>query len=88
MPRAWIYRREVLHDPAGALFAGERGDELVRELINAARDRLRPAGMIALEIGIGQADDLVSFLTEKNYHDISAMRDYGGVTRFLFGRYG
>ena len=80
--------REVLHDPAGALFAGERGDELVRELINAARDRLRPAGMIALEIGIGQADDLLSFLAEKNYHDISAMRDYGGVTRFLFGRYG
>jgi release factor glutamine methyltransferase len=80
--------REVLHDPAVAVFAGERGDELVRELISAARDRLRPGGLLALEIGIGQADDLTSLLAEKNYHDIASIRDYCGVTRFLFGRYG
>jgi release factor glutamine methyltransferase len=80
--------REVLHDPAAAVFAGARGDELIRELINTAPDRLRPGGMLALEVGIGQADDLVSFLAEKNYHDIAAIRDYCGVTRFLFGRYG
>ncbi|HEV2842863.1 MAG TPA: peptide chain release factor N(5)-glutamine methyltransferase [Chthoniobacterales bacterium] len=80
--------REVLHDPAVAVFAGERGDELVRELINAARDRLGPGGMLALEVGIGQAGDLALLLAEKNYHDIAAIRDYCGVTRFLFGRYG
>jgi len=80
--------REVLHDPAVAVFAGERGDELVRELISAARDRLRPDGMLVLEIGIGQADNLASLLAEKNYHDIALIRDYCGVTRFLFGRYG
>jgi len=80
--------REVLHDPAVAVFAGERGDELVRELINAARDRLGPGGMLALEVGTGQADDLVVLLAEKNYHDIAAIHDYCGVTRFLFGRYG
>ena len=33
--------REVLHDPEVALFAGERGDELVRELIDQAPARLR-----------------------------------------------
>jgi release factor glutamine methyltransferase len=80
--------REVLHDPAIAVFAGERGDELVRKLIGAACGSLRPGGMIALEVGIGQADDLTSLLLEKNYHDISSIRDYCGVTRFLFGRYG
>ena len=80
--------REVLHDPAVAVFAGERGDELVRELISAARDRLRPGGMLALEVGIGQADNLAALLAEKNYHDIASIRDYCGVTRFLFGRYG
>jgi release factor glutamine methyltransferase len=80
--------REVLHDPAVAVFAGERGDELVRELISAARDRLRPGGMLALEVGIGQADSLALLLAEKNYHDIASIRDYCGVTRFLFGRYG
>jgi release factor glutamine methyltransferase len=80
--------REVLHDPAVAVFGGDRGDELVRELISAAGDRLRPGGMLALEIGIGQADGLATLLTEKNYHDIASIRDYCGVTRFLFGRYG
>jgi release factor glutamine methyltransferase len=80
--------REVLHDPAVAVFGGERGDELVRELITAARDRLRPGGTLALEVGMGQAEDLVALLAEKNYHDIAAIRDYCGVKRFLFGRYG
>jgi release factor glutamine methyltransferase len=80
--------REVLRDPEVALFGGERGDELMRELIEAAPARLRPGGLLALEVGIGQADGLVSLLAEKNFHDIAAIRDYGGVKRFIFGRYG
>jgi release factor glutamine methyltransferase len=80
--------REVLHDPAVAVFAGARGDELVRELIAHARSRLRPGGMLALEVGIGQSEPLLSALAEKNYRDISSKHDYSGVTRFLFARYG
>ena len=80
--------REVLHDPAIAVFAGARGDELVRELIARAPSRLHPGGMLALEIGIAQSDALLSALAEKNYRDISSKRDYSGVTRFLFARYG
>jgi release factor glutamine methyltransferase len=80
--------REVLHDPAVAVFAGARGDELVRELIAQAPLRLRPGGLLALEIGISQSDALLSALAEKNYRDISSKRDYSGVTRFLFARYG
>jgi release factor glutamine methyltransferase len=80
--------REVLHDPEIALFAGRRGDELVRELIDQAQTRLRPGGMLALEIGLGQSQALLSVLTEKNYRDICSKNDYNGVTRFLFARYG
>ncbi len=80
--------REVLHDPPVAVFAGERGDELIRELISAAPGHLCPGGLLALEVGIGQADNLAALLAEKNYHDIAAIQDYCGVTRFLFGRYG
>src|SRR5205809_7423627 len=39
--------REVLRDPEVALFAGERGDELVRALFDQAPARLRPGGMLA-----------------------------------------
>src|SRR2546421_6863286 len=79
---------EVLHDPGSALFAGERGDEVVRKLIDAAPARLNPGGLLALEVGLGQADDLATLMAEKNYHDIEQIRDYGGVKRFIFGRYG
>jgi release factor glutamine methyltransferase len=80
--------REVLHDPEVALFGGERGDEVVRRLIEAAPAKLEPGGLLALEVGLGQADDLAALMAEKNYHDIRKEADYAGVTRFLFGRYG
>ncbi|MBO0696265.1 MAG: peptide chain release factor N(5)-glutamine methyltransferase [Verrucomicrobia bacterium] len=80
--------REVLHDPEVALFAGEQGDELVRELIDQSPSRLQPGGMLALEIGLGQSEALLSALAEKNYRDIYSKNDYNGVKRFLFGRYG
>ncbi len=80
--------REVLHDPEVALFGGEGGDEIVRRLIEAAPAKLKPGGLLALELGLGQADDLAALMVEKNYHDIRKEADYAGVTRFLFGRYG
>ncbi len=80
--------REVLHDPELALFGGERGDEIIRKLIEAAPSHLAAGGLLALEFGIGQGDDLAAFMLEKKYHDIELERDYAGVIRFLFGRYG
>jgi release factor glutamine methyltransferase len=80
--------REVLHDPEVALFAGARGDELVRQLIAQGPSWLRPDGMLAMEIGIGQSETLVAALVEKNYRDILTEKDYSGVIRFLFARYG
>jgi release factor glutamine methyltransferase len=80
--------REVLHDPEIALFAGDRGDELVRKLIEEAPTYLRADGLLALEIGIGQSEGLLSALAEKNYRDIYFKTDYSGVTRFAFARYG
>jgi release factor glutamine methyltransferase len=80
--------REVLHDPEVALFAGPRGDEVMQELMAHAPSRLRPGGILALEIGIGQSERLMSALADKNYRDILTERDYSGVIRFLFARYG
>jgi len=80
--------REVLHDPEVALFGGERGDELIGTLIEQAPARLRPNGLLALEIGIGQSDALLGVLKEKKFHDIEAKNDYSGRPRFLFARYG
>ena len=80
--------REVLHDPKIALFGGTAGDELVRKLIERAPKHLGPGGMLALEIGINQAEGLTEFLRQKNYHDIETKKDYSGIDRFLLARYG
>jgi release factor glutamine methyltransferase len=80
--------REVLHDPELALFGGESGQELIRDLIDQATGRLAPGGTIALEIGAGQADGLRTRLLQKNYHDIESKKDYSGIPRFLVARYG
>jgi release factor glutamine methyltransferase len=80
--------REVLHDPEVALFGGERGDEIIRELIAQAPARLQPNGLLALEIGIGQAEPLIELLAQKNFHDIETKQDYQSLPRFLFARYG
>ena len=80
--------REVLHDPEVALFGGPRGDELVRRLIEESPGHLNAGGLLALEIGINQAEGLAEFLRQKNYHDIDTKKDYSGINRFLLGRYG
>lgn len=79
---------EVLHDPEVALFAGEKGDEMIRKLIKAAPPHLSAGGLLALELGLGQNEALTAFLSEKNYHDTELKNDYSNRPRFLFSRYG
>jgi len=79
---------EVLRDPEVALFAGEKGDEIIRQLIETAPPHLNAGGLLALEIGLGQELVLIDLLRDKNYGDIEAKNDYSGRTRFLFARYG
>jgi len=83
-----LLSREVLHDPDVALFGGPAGDELVRRLIEQAPSHLNPGGLLALEIGLDQAEGLSDFLRQKNYHDIESKRDYSGIPRFILARYG
>lgn len=80
--------REVLRDPETALFGGERGDELIRKLIEQAPPHLQENGLLALEIGAGQSESLAEFLAQKNFHDIETKRDYQSLPRFLLARYG
>jgi release factor glutamine methyltransferase len=79
---------EVLRDPEVAVFAGEKGDEMIRQLIETAPAHLNAGSLLALEIGLGQEPALIELLHQKNYSDIEAKNDYSGRTRFLFARYG
>ncbi len=77
--------REVRdHDPALALDGGPEGLAVIERLIGAALPALKPGGRLALEIGHGQAAQVVNLLLEGDYADIHAEKDYQGVERYLF----
>lgn len=80
--------REVRRDPDLALFGGEKGYEVIQRLIEQAPACLCANGLLALEIGLGQAEPIVAGLTEKKYKDISVKNDYSGTPRFVLARYG
>ncbi len=80
--------REVLHDPALALFSGADGLDLIRRFIPEAFTRLKPGGWLVLEIGHDQASHVAGFLQASSFTAIEVKTDLSGVPRFPFARRG
>jgi release factor glutamine methyltransferase len=80
--------REVLHDPALALFSGTDGLDLIRRFIPAAHSHLKPGGWLVLEIGHDQASQVAGFLQTSSFTQIEVKTDLSGVARFPFARRG
>lgn len=78
--------REVLHDPALALFSGADGLDLIRRFIPDAFQRLKPGGWLVLEIGHDQASQVAGFLQAAAFTAIEVKTDLSGVARFPFAR--
>ncbi len=78
--------REVMHDPALALFSGADGLDLIRRFIPAASTRLNSGGWLALEIGHDQASQVREILQASSFTDIDVKSDLSGIERFPFAR--
>jgi release factor glutamine methyltransferase len=78
--------REVLHDPALALFSGADGLDLIRRFIPDAFPHLNPGGWLVLEIGHDQASQVAGFLQASSFTAIDVKTDLSGVARFPFAR--
>lgn len=78
--------REVLHDPALALFSGADGLDLIRRFIPEAFQRLKPGGWLVLEIGHDQASQVAGILQASSFTAIEVKTDLSGVARFPFAR--
>ena len=81
-------QREVQFDPALALDGGEDGLAIVKRLLESIPGKIALNGVVALELGQGQAKTVSNFLARQNYRDVSIMKDYQGVERVLVARYG
>lgn len=69
--------RELSYEPAGALFAGADGLDVIRRLVAL------PVGFLALEHGAGQADAIEALLAG---FEVSRIRDLAGIERVIVGR--
>ena len=76
---------EVRVEPVLALDGGPDGLALVRRLVLEAPALLVPGGVLALEIGAGQAPATAELLRAAGFSDVQTRRDLGGVERVVSG---
>lgn len=69
-------------EPHLALDGGIDGLEFYRSIVKAALDYVKPEGLIAFEVGVGQADDVAGLL-EKGFQNIRIVKDLSGIDRVV-----
>lgn len=77
---------EVRREPRIALDGGPDGLKFYRTLGEKAVRFLRPGGLLAAEVGIGQAKTVRTFFENGGLTDIEIIPDYGGVDRAVCGK--
>jgi release factor glutamine methyltransferase len=73
-------------EPAGALFAGGDGLDLIRRLIAAVRTLDAAPALLALEIGPEQASEVTALVAEAGYGTVECRTDLAGRDRVILGR--
>jgi release factor glutamine methyltransferase len=73
-------------EPAGALFGGDDGLELIRRLIPAARQVLAPHSALMLEIGVDQAERVEALLKAARFTSVHRHQDLQGIDRIIVAR--
>lgn len=72
-------------EPRVALDGGADGLDVVRRIVAEAPARLVPGGVLALEIGAGQADATAELLRAHGFVDVRADRDIARIERVVSG---
>ncbi|MEY2716848.1 MAG: Release factor glutamine methyltransferase [Planctomycetota bacterium] len=71
------------YEPATALRGGRDGLDFVRKIVAGARERLSPTGLLLLEIGWKQAEEVRRMLAADGWHSITTTRDDEGHERII-----
>jgi release factor glutamine methyltransferase len=76
---------EILrHEPAGALFAGPDGLDVIRALVDQLSGR-GSVKLVALEVGLGQAETVAGLLREAGFESVRSEQDLSGIKRVVIG---
>ncbi|MBL8815317.1 MAG: peptide chain release factor N(5)-glutamine methyltransferase [Planctomyces sp.] len=71
------------HEPAEALFSGEDGLDVTRQMINESAEVIRPGGFIALELDPKQCEEVSELLKQSGYERIQIIKDLNGAERIV-----
>jgi len=72
-------------EPRVALLGGVDGLDLVRRVVAGAAPFLVPGGVLAVEVGAGQAPAVVTLFERAGYEDVEIRRDYARIERVVSG---
>ena len=82
-PSADTLQQEVMQEPRMALDGGADGLDFYRRIALDAPAHLNPNGLIAVEVGIGEADDVAALFTAAGLRDVRIINDLYGVARIV-----
>lgn len=74
-----------IHEPRMALDGGDDGLYFYKRIIPEAADYLRTGGMLFLEIGYDQAEQVSALMKDAGYYEVRTIKDYGGNDRIVCG---
>lgn len=74
------------HEPHLALDGGADGLDFYRVIADKWRDALVPNGLMAFEVGIGEADAVLRIMRSNGFGDIQIVRDLHDIPRVVYGR--
>lgn len=81
-------REVAAYDPHLALDGGPDGLDAYRRIVALAPEMLKVQGLLAFEVGLGQAGEVGRLMAEAGFAGIEVRRDLGGVERVVLGRQG
>lgn len=71
-------------EPQEALFGGSDGLAVIRSIVAGAGGHLRPGGLLALEVGLGQARDVAALVQARgDFEDVKILKDLAGKERIV-----
>lgn len=76
------------HEPRLALDGGEDGLAIVRRIVSEAPEHLVAGGLLAIEIGAGEAPATVALFEARGFTDVRMHRDIARIERVVSGVFG
>jgi release factor glutamine methyltransferase len=76
------------HEPRLALDGGEDGLAIVRRIVSEAPEHLVAGGLLAIEIGAGEAPATVALFEARGFTDVRTHRDIARIERVVSGVFG